>query len=134
VQSAALNCPSSLLTPQAFAIQENWFNKEVADKTPREIQQAYTDVALSVLQEAGKLTAADAQAWGKQFLDKLQVHDKANGGSTAFLDLKYLTREGRQNGIHFTPTVLLNGLEETSVSSSWGKGEWDKFFAEKVSP
>jgi hypothetical protein len=38
-------------------------------------------------------------------------------------------REGRQNGIHFTPTVLLNGLEDGSVSSSFGKEDWDKYLS-----
>jgi hypothetical protein len=89
---------------------------------------------LAVLEKAGKLAAGARTAASTKFMDMLQVHDKANGGSTAFLDLKYLVREGRQNGIHFTPTVLLNGLEDPNVSSSWGKPEWDKFFAEKVSP
>jgi protein-disulfide isomerase len=117
---------------QSYAIQDSWFNKEVVDKTPRQIQQAYVDVALQVLQDASKLQASNAKAEGERILEKLQVHDKANGGSTAFLDLKYLVREGRQNGIHFTPTVLLNGLEDPQVSSSWGKDEWDKFFVEKI--
>ena len=30
------------------------------------------------------------------------------------------------------PTVLFDGLVEGSISSSWGKEEWDKFVQEKV--
>lgn len=117
---------------QSYQIQDEWFNKEVANKTPAAIQQAYVDVMLAVLDKAGRLAPGTRSSESTKFMDKLQVHDKANGGSTAFLDLKYLVREGRQNGIHFTPTVLLNGLEDAGVSSSWGKAEWDKFFNEKV--
>lgn len=112
-----------------FDAQESWFNKEVADKTPSQCQQYFVDVALTVLDKAGKLAPGPRSAAAAPFLEKLAVHDKANGGSTAFLDLKYLAREGRQNGIHFTPTVLLNGLEDGSVSSSFGKEEWDKYLA-----
>lgn len=49
-----------------------------------------------------------------------------------FEPLKYLIKEGRQNGIHFTPTALLNGLEDGTVSSGWGRSEWDKWLEEKL--
>lgn len=102
------------------------------DKTPRQIQQAYVDVMLGVLEKNGKLAAGARSAESGKYMDKLQVHEKANGGSSMFLDLKYLTREGRQRSVHVTPTTFLNGLVDDSVSSSFGKPEWDKFFEEKV--
>lgn len=40
---------------------------------------------------------------------------------------KSAVKIGRQNGIHVTPTALFDGLKEDSVSSSWGKEEWEKF-------
>ncbi|BEI96278.1 hypothetical protein CcaverHIS631_0112270 [Cutaneotrichosporon cavernicola] len=116
----------------SFAIQDNWFNKMVKDKTPLQCQQAYVDVALDVLEKHGRLPAGPRSKAAGAMMDKLQVQDKMNGGSTMFTEIKYLTREGRQNGIHFTPTVLLNGLEDGSVSSSFGKDDWDKYLAEKI--
>jgi hypothetical protein len=29
----------------------------------------------------------------------------------------------------YQPTVLFDGLKEDSVSSSWGKDEWEKFLS-----
>lgn len=44
--------------------------------------------------------------------------------------LKFYTRFGRQNGVHVTPTVLCNGLENSTIASSWSadaEGDWDKY-------
>lgn len=79
----------------AFAIQDKWFNNQVKDKTPLDIQHAYVDVALDVLDKAGRLPAGPRSKAAGEMIDKLQVHDKANGGSTMFLDLKYLCESGR---------------------------------------
>ncbi|BEI80706.1 hypothetical protein CcaverHIS002_0112350 [Cutaneotrichosporon cavernicola] len=118
--------------PSLPVLGDNWFNKMVKDKTPLQCQQAYVDVALDVLEKHGRLPAGPRSKAAGAMMDKLQVQDKMNGGSTMFTEIKYLTREGRQNGIHFTPTVLLNGLEDGSVSSSFGKDDWDKYLAEKI--
>jgi hypothetical protein len=37
----------------------------------------------------------------------------------------------RQNGIHVTPTPVLDGLVEPSISSSFGKDEWKKWLQDK---
>lgn len=129
---------------KAFAIQDDWFNGPAADKTPIQCQTAYATVAVEVAGAGGKGNVGSAEV-GK-FMDKLKVHEKSNGGSVAFADLKYLSewagalaadtlttvREGRQNGIHVTPTVLINGLEDPSVSSSFVKKDWDELFKAKL--
>ena len=38
----------------------------------------------------------------------------------------------RQNGIHVSPTVLLDGLIAGEISSSWGEKEWTDFLAKKI--
>jgi hypothetical protein len=35
---------------------------------------------------------------------------------------------GRQNGIHVTPTALLDGLVDPSIDSSLGAKEWKEWF------
>ncbi|WOO77885.1 uncharacterized protein LOC62_01G001440 [Vanrija pseudolonga] len=115
-----------------YDIQENFFNRLVLDKTPREVTAAYVDVAVQVIQKAGKLGAESVEVAKEALTSKLAVHEKNNGGSSAFLDFKFLIREGRQNGIHVTPTALLNGLEDPAVSSGWGKAEWEQYLADKL--
>ena len=47
----------------------------------------------------------------------------------AVQSLKFCAKFGRQNGIHVTPTVIVNGIIDNAVSSSWGKSEWTDLFA-----
>jgi len=56
-----------------------------------------------------------------------------NGGNETTLGFKYSLNLGRQIGAIVTPTVVFDGLKEASVSSSWGKTEWEAFLKEKTS-
>lgn len=47
-----------------------------------------------------------------------------NGGYPATFDLKQFVKLGRQNGIHVSPTVLIDGLAAADVSSSWETSQW----------
>ena len=38
----------------------------------------------------------------------------------------------RQNGIHVTPTCVVDGLVDGSISSSYGAEEWKKFVDDKI--
>jgi protein-disulfide isomerase len=57
-----------------------------------------------------------------QFLEKLVIKttqsDHSNVGNAVTNDLKAFTRVGRQNGVHVTPTVLVNGFKDGSIESS----------------
>lgn len=58
----------------------------------------------------------------KTFLESLVIEktekNHRNGGNKATNDLKYFTKVGRQNGVHVTPTVLVNGYKDGSIESS----------------
>lgn len=81
-----------------FGIQDQWFNNQVKDKTPLQCQHAYVDVALDVLEKAGRLPAGPRSKAAGEWIDKLQVHDKANGGSSMFMELKYLSESASRTG------------------------------------
>ena len=49
------------------------------------------------------------------------------------LTIRLLVKYARQNSIHFSPTVLWDGVIEGSISSSWGEKEWTEFLEKKVS-
>lgn len=57
----------------------------------------------------------------EDFLGALNIKKSekpSNGGNAATDDLKYFTKVGRQNGIHVTPTVVINGFKDSSIESS----------------
>lgn len=48
---------------------------------------------------------------------------KNNGNSMTF-QVKQCIKYGRRLGVHVSPTVFWNGIEETQISSSWTGEEW----------
>lgn len=55
-----------------------------------------------------------------------------NAGNKVTVLVKWITKLGRQNGIHVTPTVLLNGLVDNEVSSSWQAKEWEEYLDKQL--
>lgn len=68
----------------------------------------------------------------------LEVSDKPgkdgelNAGNRVTDDLKLVVKLGRQTGVHFSPTVLWDGVVEPSITSSSTQEQWEKFLKEKV--
>ena len=52
-------------------------------------------------------------------------------GCAVTQQLKDLIRYSRSVGVHFSPTVYLNGVEQTEVSSRWTTEQWEAFVKEK---
>lgn len=46
-------------------------------------------------------------------------------------DIKYFTRLGRQNGIHWTLSVVVNGIYDPAPQSNWQEEEWVAWFAKQ---
>jgi hypothetical protein len=57
-----------------------------------------------------------------------------NSGNAVTQLVKWYTKHGRKNGIHVTPTVLVNGIEEPSISSGWTQAQWDEYLDLKLAP
>lgn len=55
-----------------------------------------------------------------------------NAGNKVTNDLKLFIRIGRQNGIHVSPTVLLDGLKDDSISSGWELDHWKEYLQSKL--
>eukprot|EP01080_Neovahlkampfia_damariscottae_P010977 gene10977-3684_t len=45
----------------------------------------------------------------------------------AVTQVKILQKYGRQNSIHVTPTIAVNGLIDNSISSSWKEEDWKNY-------
>jgi hypothetical protein len=48
------------------------------------------------------------------------------------LNIAFIVKFSRQNGIHVSPTVLWDGLKQDQISSSWLEKEWTEFFEAKI--
>lgn len=55
-----------------------------------------------------------------------------NGGNQVTDLLKMHIKYGRQNGIHVSPTVVVNGLVDGSISSSFTKNDWTEWFKKSL--
>ncbi|PSR73409.1 hypothetical protein PHLCEN_2v10701 [Hermanssonia centrifuga] len=118
-----------------FDHQDDYFDQPTSKLTPDAIRNKLADLAVNAL-VIGK---DDRQG----FLDLLTPSSTPNGGVAVTDDLKYTmtspvlipyipVKFGRQNGIHVSPTVLLDGLVANEISSSWDEGKWKDFFASKL--
>ncbi len=54
---------------------------------------------------------------------------ESNAGNAVTNDFKVHLRIARQNGIHVSPTVLVNGLADSSIQSSWDLDTWAAYLA-----
>ncbi|WWC87162.1 uncharacterized protein L201_002048 [Kwoniella dendrophila CBS 6074] len=114
-----------------FKTQSEYFNQAASKLTPSETRDKLIHLAVDLLEKNNKIDGPKSKVYG-ELRDKLDVKSSPNGGNEATDDFKYLLKVGRQNSVQVTPTAILNGLKDESVSSSWGKEEWEKWFSEKV--
>ncbi|PCH40957.1 hypothetical protein WOLCODRAFT_137104 [Wolfiporia cocos MD-104 SS10] len=105
-----------------FKRQGEYFDIPTSTQTPLQIR-----ANLAVL-AAETIGAGPAGA----FAELLTLKSSPNGGVDVTDDLKYTVKFARQNSIHVSPTVLLDGLVQNEISSSWGEKEWTEYFSKKV--
>mmetsp|Transcript_2434 Transcript_2434/g.5490 ORF Transcript_2434/g.5490 Transcript_2434/m.5490 type:complete len:204 (-) Transcript_2434:550-1161(-) len=94
-----------------------------------------TSYSLTRTQMYEKLATAVAGASGVDAAAVLQkvayLGTSPNAGNQVGQLLKWYVKHGRKNGIHVTPTVYVNGIEEPSISSGWTAQQWTEYFDEK---
>ncbi|KAF3482045.1 uncharacterized protein GIQ15_04804 [Arthroderma uncinatum] len=64
--------------------------------------------------------------------DKPGEKGELNIGNGVTADIKIMTRANRTIGVHVTPTVFFNGIEEKSISSSFTKEQWLEWVEKNV--
>ncbi|WWC67590.1 uncharacterized protein I206_101500 [Kwoniella pini CBS 10737] len=111
-----------------FDSQNEYFNQSSSQLTPSQTRDKLVELATDLLEQNKKINGPKSKVFG-EIRDKLEVKSSPNGGNEATDDFKYLLKVGRQNGIQVTPSAILNGLKDDSVSSSWGKEEWEKWLS-----
>ncbi|KAJ5612411.1 hypothetical protein N7510_005605 [Penicillium lagena] len=74
----------------------------------------------------------------KQFLDLLTISDtpgengSLNSGNQVTNDIKFMIKADRALGVHVSPTVYFNGVEEPGISSSFTAAQWEEWLAKNV--
>lgn len=74
---------------------------------------------------------------GKVF-SMLEIPDKPgdggalNVGNSVIDDIKIMVKAARKSGIHVSPTVLFNGIEEGGVGSSTNGQQWEEWLEKNV--
>lgn len=70
---------------------------------------------------------------GLEIIDLLKIKsssgEHSNLGNQITNDLKYFIKFGRQNGVHVTPTVAVDGIIDNSISSSWNSVQWNEYLS-----
>lgn len=98
---------------ELFTKIEEFYDTAISDLTRNQIYEKIYNLVIS---------PKFPQISKKTFLENLSIEKTTsnhhNSGNTVTNDLKYFTKVGRQNGIHVTPTVLVNGYKDGSIESS----------------
>lgn len=139
--------PSSTLTheagvavlrtaPQSFwAFSEKLFEAQKEYFDVNVVNESRNDTYQRLARLAGSVEGVDE----KTIYDLLVVSDKPgpdgslNIGNKVTDDLKFQVKANRVTGVHVTPTVLFNGVEERSIGSSWTVEQWEEWLKKNVS-
>ncbi|WVQ91738.1 hypothetical protein IAS59_005541 [Cryptococcus gattii] len=110
-----------------------FYNRPAASLTLSSLRDKLVEIAVEQVLDKDEASGKGPKSkiFG-ELRDGLEVKASDNGGNEGTEGLKYSLKLGRQNGIQVTPTALWNGLKDESVSSSYGKEEWEKYFTEKT--
>ncbi|KAF9534587.1 thioredoxin-like protein [Crepidotus variabilis] len=122
---AALHASSEHFWPYSLALfehQDEYFDIPTQDLTIRQVRENLAKLAATVLPSNTI----------EKFKDLLALKSTPNGGNAVTDDLKYNIKFSRQNGIHVSPSVLLDGLFQSQVSSGWEEKEWSEFLGKAI--
>ena len=95
-----------------FDRQEQFFDDNIGHKSKNEILGEMADIG------------AELGANKEDILSWAAMDAENNGGKSVDKAMKLCTKYHRARGVHVTPTVFINGLEASEISSSWTADEW----------
>ncbi|KAF1803378.1 thioredoxin-like protein [Mucor lusitanicus] len=105
-----------------FANQKEYFDEALENKTRRETAESLAKLAEQVGIPSAKVLELISNGTG----------EPKNHGNQVSNDLKLCIKIGRQNGIHVSPTVLVDGIKDDSVSSGWELNQWQEYLKSKL--
>eukprot|EP01094_Clydonella_sp_ATCC50884_P007787 TRINITY_DN1702_c0_g1_i2.p1 TRINITY_DN1702_c0_g1~~TRINITY_DN1702_c0_g1_i2.p1 ORF type:complete len:198 (-),score=71.24 TRINITY_DN1702_c0_g1_i2:323-916(-) len=102
-----------------FAAQEQFYDEPTENKTRRQIYEELAEIAQSV------------GVSSEQVLRQLSL---VSGGTHVTPALKYFIKVTRQNGVHVSPSVVVDGLVDPAPSSSWSLEQWKEHLQGRLLP
>eukprot|EP01012_Entosiphon_sulcatum_P004622 TRINITY_DN11879_c0_g1_i1.p1 TRINITY_DN11879_c0_g1~~TRINITY_DN11879_c0_g1_i1.p1 ORF type:complete len:214 (+),score=54.90 TRINITY_DN11879_c0_g1_i1:34-642(+) len=96
---------------------EKFYDDQTYEKTRSQIYRDLAELAQEVGVDASQVLA---------LLQYKAAEGQHNNGNEITNDLKLFIRYGRQQSIHVSPTVTVNGLIDNNISSGWPLEEWQK--------
>lgn len=108
----------SLLAPEKF-----WdFSDALFEASPQFYDEpVYNESRPQTYQRLAQLAYESVGVSKEEFLKLVDVPASEvpkNGGNSLQADVKYFVKQSRQNGVHVSPTVFVNGVVDSSIESS----------------
>ncbi|CAD6588499.1 MAG: hypothetical protein ASARMPREDX12_003570 [Alectoria sarmentosa] len=109
-----------------FEHQKEFFDVSV-------VHEARNDTYKRLAKLAGSVGLEESEVF-----ELLEISDKPgeggslNTGNMVTDDVKLMVKANRRVGVHVTPTVLFNGIEEGSISSSYTGQQWEEWLDKNV--
>jgi len=93
-------------------------DKATLDKSRRQLIEELSAIGESVGIDPAEMTRLMTP------ICLLPDYDEKNTGSGVSQEMKWYAKHHRKHGMHVTPTVAINGIEDGAISSGWTQEEW----------
>eukprot|EP01083_Nonionella_stella_P174424 604602_1 len=100
---------------KVYSHQDQFKDEVLHDKSRRQIYEELAEIAEEI---------------GIEKESVLKLLELTPGGTGMTQTLKHYVRFGRQNGVHVTPTITVNGIIDDSISSGWTLEQWKAYISE----
>ncbi|KAK4167261.1 thioredoxin-like protein [Cladorrhinum sp. PSN259] len=110
-----------------FDSQKDYFDVNVVNETRN-----------ATYRRLAKLARESVGVDEEQVYKLLEISDKPaedgslNTGNAVTADVKLVVKSARLVGVHVSPTVIVNGVVDNSISSGWGVSEWGEWFNSNI--
>ncbi|OKL56713.1 hypothetical protein UA08_07848 [Talaromyces atroroseus] len=107
-----------------FRRQKEYFDENVVNETRNDTYKRLAALAATVGIDEKKV-------FDLLFISS-EGGERLNRGNGVTNDLKLIIKANRVVGVHVSPTVFFNGIEEKSISSSFTAAQWEEWLGNNV--
>jgi hypothetical protein len=107
--------------------QKDFFDVNVVNETRNQTYKRLAKLGGSVGVDEGQIFKM------LEISDKPGADGSLNTGNAVTDDLKVLVKMARLVGVHVSPTVIVDGVVDNSISSGWTKEQWMEYLEKKTS-